>query len=115
MSTAALDISSEVAGIRATAYERDREHVSTIVDADLAICVLRIALSPAEELLIAHRHDAVRDQRHAFEHELAPALSAAVERATGRTVITFHTTTSFDPNLTLLIVMLAPAAATPAA
>ena len=114
-STAAHDISSEVAGIRAAAYERDPEHVRTILDSDLAICVLRIALSPAEELLIAHHHDAVHDQRHAFEHALAPAFSAAVVRATGSTVVTFHTTTRFDPNLTLLLFTFAPAAATPAA
>lgn len=110
-SIAALDISAEVAGIHAAAYECDRqEHVSTLLDDDLVVCVLRFELSPAETLLVSHRHeDAVRDQRQFFEHTLAPAMSAAVERVTGRTVSTFHTSTDLDPRLTLLIFMLAPA------
>jgi uncharacterized protein YbcI len=113
--TAALDISAEVAGIHAAAYERQYERVSTLLDEDLAMCVLRIELSPAEKVLISHRHrEAVRDQRQAFEHTLAPALTAAVERATGRTVTTFHTNTLLDPDLTLLIFMFAAAGGLPA-
>ena len=113
-SAVALDISAEVARIHAAAYERDdRERVSTLVDDDLVMCVLRLALTHAETLLISHDHDdAVRDQRHAFELTLAPILSAAVERATGRTVSTFHTSTHLETKLTLLIFILAPAAAT---
>jgi uncharacterized protein YbcI len=112
-SAAALDISAEVARIHAAAYERDdRERVSTLVDDDLVMCVLRLELTQAETLLISHDHEhAVRDQRHAFEHALAPTMSAAVERATGRTVSTFHTNTDLEPKLTLLIFTLTPAAA----
>ena len=40
-------------------------------------------------------------------------MSAAVERATGRTVSTFHTNTDLEPRLTLLIFTLTPARATP--
>jgi hypothetical protein len=72
------------------------------------------ALTHAETHLIAHDHDdAVRDQRHAFELALAPTMSAAVERATGRTVSSFRTSTDLEPMLTLLIFILTPAAATP--
>lgn len=112
-SAAALDISAEVARIHAAAYERDhREHVSTLLDDDLVMCALRLELTHAETLLISHdHHDAVRDQRHAFELALAPTMSAAVERATGRTVSTFHTNTDLGPKLTLLIFILTAAAA----
>ena len=54
------------------------------------MCVRRLELTHAETLLIAHdHHDAVRDQRRTFELALAPTTTAAVERATGRTVSTF--------------------------
>jgi uncharacterized protein YbcI len=111
VSAAALDISAEVARIHAAAYERDqREQVSTFLDGDLVLCVLRLELTGAETLLMSHDHDdAVHDQRHAFELELAPAMSAAVERATGRSVCTFHTDTALAPKLTLLVFILAPA------
>ena len=105
----ALDISAEVAGIHAAAYEREREPVTTILEGDLAICVLRVALTRAEQLLVAHGHDdSVRDQRDAFEDALAPTLSAAVERATGRTVTTILSSTHLAPSLTLLTFVLAP-------
>jgi hypothetical protein len=71
--TTAMEISAEVSGIHAAAYERPREHVSTLLDDDLALCLLRIALSPAERLLISTEHrDAVSEQREAFERTLPP-------------------------------------------
>ena len=105
--TQALDISAEVAGIHAAAYEREHEQVSTLLDEDLAVCVVRIEPSPAEQLLVTNHHgDAVHDQRQAFEHTLAPAMTAAVERATGRAVTAFHTDTHLESNVTVLIFML---------
>ena len=109
--TAAQAISTEVAGIHASAYERDSERASTLLDDDLAMCVLRTELTAAEELLVANGHrDAVHEQRQAFEHTLAPALRAAVERITARTVTSFLPTTHLDPSLTLLTFGFAPAA-----
>ena len=106
---AALDISTEMAGIHAAAYERAREPVNTILDGDLAICLLQLELSRAEQLLMTHGYeDAVRSQRDAFEHALAPTLSAVVERATGRTVTTFRCTTQLAPSHTLLTFTFAP-------
>jgi hypothetical protein len=53
-----------------------REHVSTLLDEDLALCVLRIVLSPPERLLISGEHrDAVTDQRQAFEHFLSASCA----------------------------------------
>lgn len=104
------DISAEIADIHATAYERDSERATTLLDDDLAMCVLRSALTPAEAVLIANGHGAtVHDQRQAFEHALAPTLSAAVERITSRTVTSFLPTTHLTPSLTLLTFGFAPA------
>ena len=103
-------ISAEVAGIHAAAYERESEHASTLLDEDLAMCVLRTELSRAEALLVATGHsDTVRDQRQAFEQTLAPPLRAAVERITARTVTSFLPTTHLSPSLTLLTFGFSPA------
>ena len=100
---AAHAISVEVAGIHAAAYEGELERASTLLEDDLAMCVLRTTLTPAEVLLVANGHrDAVHDARQAFEQTLAPALRAAVERITSRTVTTFLPTTHLAPGLTLL-------------
>jgi uncharacterized protein YbcI len=108
--TTAMDISAEVSSIHATAYERRREHVSTLLDEDLAMCVLRLALSPAERLLMSGEHgDAVSDQRQAFEKILSPTLRAAVERATSRAVAAFHSSTHLEHELTVFLFMFAPA------
>ena len=112
--TAAQAISAEVAGFHAAAYERESERASTLLEDDLAMCVLRSALTPAEALLVANGHrDAVHDQRQAFEYELAPALRAAVERITARTVTSFLPTTHLTPSLTLLTFGFAPATPPP--
>ena len=108
--TPAAAISAEVAGIPAAAYERESERASTILDDDLAMCVLRNQLTPAEELLVATGHrDSVHDQRQAFENALAPALRAAVERITARSVTSFLPTTHITPSLTLLTFGFGPA------
>ena len=110
-STAAQEISAEVAYIHAAAYERESERATTMLDDDLAMCVLRTALTPAEALLIDSGHlDSVHDQRQAFEQTLGPALRAAVERITARTVTSFLPTTHLGPGLTLLAFGFAPAA-----
>ena len=109
--TAAQAISAEMAGIHADAYERASERATTLLDDDLAMCVLRSDLTAAEELLVASGHsDSVHDQRQAFEHALAPSLRAAVERITSRTVTSFLPTTHLVPSLTLLTFGFAPAA-----
>ena len=108
-STAAIPaISAAVAGIHADAYEREHERISTLLDDDLVMCILRVELSPAEQLLMdSHHGDAVREQREAFEQTLAPSMTAAVERATGRAVTTCSTTTHLEPSLTLILFMFA--------
>jgi uncharacterized protein YbcI len=102
-STAASEISDQVAEIRAAADDRGRERVITIVDDDVAICVLRIELSLAERVLVDQGdHDAVTARRAASEPALVPAMRAAVERIIGRTVATVVADTQLDPDITML-------------
>jgi uncharacterized protein YbcI len=103
-------ISDQVARIRAAADDRARERVITIVDDDVAICVLRIELSLAERVLVEQgRPHAVTARRAASEPALVPAMRAAVERTTGRAVATVVADTQLDPEITVLTFTFAPA------
>jgi uncharacterized protein YbcI len=96
--SAASDISAQVAAIHGTTCEVARERVITIVDDDVAICVLRIELSLAERVLVEQgRPHAVTARRAASEPALVPAMRAAVERTTGRAVATVVADTQLDP------------------
>ena len=109
--SAASEISDQVAGIRAAADDRARERVITIVDDDGAICVLHIELSLAEQVLVEQGHpDAVTARRRASEPALVPRdAEAAVERTTGRTVASVLADTQLDPDITVLTFTFAPA------
>jgi uncharacterized protein YbcI len=103
-------ISDQVARIRAAADDRARERVITIVDDDVAICVLRIELSLAERVLVEQgRPNAATARRAAREPALVPAMRAAVERTTGRAVATVVADTQLDPEITVLTFTFAPA------
>jgi uncharacterized protein YbcI len=112
---AASEISEQVAGIRAAADDRSRGPVTTILDDDDddddddAICVLRIELSLAERVLVDQGHsDAVTARRRALEPALVPAMRAAVERTTGRTVATVEADTHLHAAITVLTFTMAP-------
>jgi len=88
------DISTQLAAIHGSAPP---ERIITIVDDDVAICVLRSQL--------------VEGHPGAGPDALEPAMRAAVERTTGRTVATVVTDTHRDPDVTLLTFNFAPARA----
>jgi uncharacterized protein YbcI len=75
----------------------------TTFEANSVTCELHVVLSPAEGLLLEHHHASVRDQRESFDHTFENACKAAVERATGRRVSAFLTTTRLSPHVTLLV------------
>lgn len=82
-------ISDEVRDIHVAAYERPLSTpVITDVTDHFVTCQMTFALTEADELLIDRGHAGpVHDARSAFQTTLSSALSAAVERATGRRVL----------------------------
>ena len=89
------EISTQVGAIHGAAEEEARERVITIVDDDVAICVLRSELSLAgTELAAGGDRDA--------------AVRAVVERTIGRTVASVEADTHLDPDITLLTFTFAP-------
>ena len=83
------EISAQVAAINGCVDDGAAERVTTIVDDDVAICVLRgeLSLGGREHVPGGHRDAAMR---------------AAVERITGRTVATIAADTHRDPDITML-------------
>lgn len=89
MTFEARAISDEVRDIHTAAYERPLTGPVVTDIGDLQVtCRLAFALCEADEVLITHGlHDSVHEARAAFAATMSSALSAAVERATGRRVV----------------------------
>ena len=105
----AESISLEIASIHWDSYEYALPSVQTIVEDGYVAAVLRFELLPAEELVIAAGDGgSVLRLHHESELELETALRAAVERATGRMVLSFETQTNVEQGLALELFVLAP-------
>jgi uncharacterized protein YbcI len=76
---------------------------------DTIICLLdQLELMPNEQFLVGAGHgDGVLDVRGRFQQAIQPTFSAAVERATGRRVISFVSATRLDPHWSVEIFRLA--------
>jgi uncharacterized protein YbcI len=93
-------LANELLGIHKDSYGvgagKSRVHVLD----DLVVCMLdELELLPNEEFLIERgKGDAVVDVRSQYQQAIETTFSAAVERATGRRVISFASITKLDPN-----------------
>jgi uncharacterized protein YbcI len=98
----AEDISAAITSIHSVSYDRDLSSVDTVVWEGCVASVLRFEVEPAERLVIqAGAGDAVMRLYDATELSLEPALCAAVERTTGRTVVGFQT--AMNPHHGLIV------------
>jgi uncharacterized protein YbcI len=107
----ATEISAAISSIHRTAFERHLSSVDTMVSEVCVASVLRFEVAPAERFVAdAGGGDVVMRLYDAAEQSVEPALRAAVERTTGRTVIAFQS--SMNPELGLIVeaFVLAPAA-----
>ena len=92
------EIASAIHQIYEESYGRGAEHATAGVIGDFVIVVLDgLELLPNEELLVrSGERDAIARVRHQYEDAIQPTFRAAVERATGRKVIGFDSTTSVE-------------------
>lgn len=76
---------------------------------DTVICLLdKLELLPNEQFLVNAGHGAgVVDVRTQYQQAIQPTFSAAVERVTGRRVISFVSATKLDPHWSVEIFRLA--------
>jgi uncharacterized protein YbcI len=111
--TIAEELGRELLEIHIGAYGTSADSVRVhLLGDDVIVFLDGLKLQRNEEFLIEKgREDLVLATRHAFQQSIESTFRAAVERATGRTVTAFLSTTHLDPDFSIEAFRLAPAAA----
>ncbi len=98
----AATISSEMLRIHTESYGQGPADAKTYLIGDVVLSVIDIELLPSEKVLVdSGRPDLVQQARHGFQQAIDASFKAAVERATGRTVIAFLSDIHIDPNFVI--------------
>jgi uncharacterized protein YbcI len=83
-------LANEIGKLIADFTGRGSTRSRAFVDQNVVVCLLEDGATRAEANLVkAGKADLVRVQRDALQRAMEPQLTAAVERLTGRTVLTF--------------------------
>jgi uncharacterized protein YbcI len=92
------EISREILRIHEESYGKGAGEAHAFVAEGFVIVVLDDPeLLPNEKFLVEHgKHETVIQVRTQYQHAIQASLRAAIERATGRTVVGFASTTSMD-------------------
>jgi uncharacterized protein YbcI len=92
------EISREILRIHHESYGTGAERAQSYVGEGFVIVVLDgLDLLPNEKFLIENgKRDTVLQVRTHYQHAIRASFSAAIERATGRTVVGFASTTSVE-------------------
>jgi uncharacterized protein YbcI len=92
------EIAREILRIHEESYGKGARHAHSYMGHDFVVVVLDdLELLPNEEFLLEKGEaDTVMQVRTQYQHAIQASFRAAIERATGRTVIGFASTTSLD-------------------
>jgi uncharacterized protein YbcI len=92
------EVAREILRIYEESYGVGAANAETLVGDNWVIVVLDgLELLPNEKFLVESGHqDTVMEVRTRYQHAIRSSFSAAVERATGRTVVGFASTTSLE-------------------
>jgi uncharacterized protein YbcI len=91
-------VSSGIVQVLAQLYGRGPTKAKTYFNDAYVFCVLEDGLTANEErLLVAGEAQLVRQYRLRFQEVVYDELTGVVERATGRTVLTYHSQIVFEP------------------
>jgi uncharacterized protein YbcI len=92
------EISREILRIHEESYGNGAGNAHAYIDDDFVIVVLDdLELLPNEKFLVDHgKQETVLQVRTQYQHAIQASFRAAIERATGRTVVGFASTTSVD-------------------
>lgn len=105
-------ISRELMRIHEETYGKGAAYASTVISEDLVVVMLDdIELQHNEAFLVgAGEGQAVIEVRGRYQQAIETTFRAAVERQTGRRVVSFASITKLDPNYIVEIFRLAPRA-----
>jgi uncharacterized protein YbcI len=94
------EVAEELLRIHRETYGKGAQRADVAVCEDLAYCMLdELELLPNEEFMIdAGRADTVVEIRMHYQQAIETTFRAAVERATGRRVVSFASITKLSPN-----------------
>jgi uncharacterized protein YbcI len=91
-------ISNAMVGLKKRHYGKGPERARTYTGDTYVFCVLEGGLTKNEEtLLAAGQDDAVRNYRLLFQEVVGEATTTAIEKITGRQVLTYHSQVVFRP------------------
>lgn len=92
------EVSREILRIHEESYPKGAGRAKAFLGEDFVVVVLDdLELLPNEKFLVEHgKHETVIQVRTQYQHAIQASFRAAIERATGRTVIGFASTTSLD-------------------
>jgi uncharacterized protein YbcI len=92
------EIAREILRIHEESYGKGAAGAQALIGEDYVVVVLdQIELLPNEKFLIDHgKQETVVQVRTQYQHAIQASFRAAIERATGRTVVSFASTTSVD-------------------
>ena len=92
------EIAREILRLHEESYGKGAGRAHAFVGDDFVVAVLdELELLPNEKFLIDHgKHETVIQVRSQYQQAIQATFRAAIERATGRTVVGFASTTSLD-------------------
>jgi uncharacterized protein YbcI len=94
-----LAISNALVGVKKQLYGKGPVKAKTYINDNYVFSVLEGGLTRNEETLIAAgEHRLVREYRLRFQEAVAQTICTAVEEATGRKVLAYHSQIVFDPD-----------------
>lgn len=104
-------LGEELMKLHKASYGKGAQTVRVHIDDDMVVCLLDdIELLPNEEFMIgAGQGDAVIDIRSRYQSAIETTFRAAVERSTGRRVVSFASITKLSPNYVVELFRLGPA------
>jgi uncharacterized protein YbcI len=98
--TVAAEISNSIVHLLSKHYGRGPTKAKTYLFDNYVFCVLQNILTTSEQTLVeAGQAELVRRTRSAFQEVVREDFEAAVEKATGRPVVTYHSQVVFDPDM----------------
>ena len=96
--TMRADVSNRLAAIKKTHYGKGPVKVRTYIEDHFVFSVLEGGMTRNEETLLqAGEARLVREFRLRFQEVMEAEISGAIEQATGRRVVTYHSQVLFDP------------------
>jgi uncharacterized protein YbcI len=91
-------VSNEVVAILRECYGRGPTKAKSYLNDDYLLTVTEDLLTTVEQTLVERGHsELVRTMRLRFQEVVAERFAKAVEEATGRGVLTYHSQITFDP------------------